>query len=327
MNSRWSDEETSLIFEMRRRLDCQLSDRPQFPEVVGDRRILRFLRGFNHNIENSFRAMSEFLKWRLENGIDSIRNDIVYGGKNNPLLFPKGDVILKLAPQIVLSTKSKDKHGNPISIETFNFSPIEVLKQISIDDYIMFLIYTLEYKMLLLEQLSELKEREYLQQNKDIPSTEPYGVILRHTIIRDLSGIGLEHIGDDGRNIISAALKVSESNYAELLHKSYFINAPWVFTVLWYFIKNILNPTTAAKLSLLGTDYYSSLIEDISIDMLPTQFGGSNNIENENFIFDTAIGGSLYYDGAPKENTSETSKASLLDINNLPEVSLSEVQS
>eukprot|EP01036_Dinobryon_divergens_P061224 gene61224-81614_t len=34
MNSRWSDEETSLIFEMRRRLDCQLSDRPQFPEVV-----------------------------------------------------------------------------------------------------------------------------------------------------------------------------------------------------------------------------------------------------------------------------------------------------
>jgi hypothetical protein len=36
---------------MRRVLGEQLTNRPQYPEVVGDTRILRFLRGHNYDIE------------------------------------------------------------------------------------------------------------------------------------------------------------------------------------------------------------------------------------------------------------------------------------
>jgi len=73
--NRWTEKETAGIAEIRRRLGTSLAARPQFPEVyqnqrikllellecnsinilsfkvVGDRKILRFLRGHNHDID------------------------------------------------------------------------------------------------------------------------------------------------------------------------------------------------------------------------------------------------------------------------------------
>ena len=40
------------------------------------------------------------LNWRREYKVDDIRNDIVYGGKNQPSKFPHADVLLKYAYQI-----------------------------------------------------------------------------------------------------------------------------------------------------------------------------------------------------------------------------------
>ena len=45
MARRWSQFETDLLVEIRRRLSHELSLQIPFPEVVGDRRLLRFIRG------------------------------------------------------------------------------------------------------------------------------------------------------------------------------------------------------------------------------------------------------------------------------------------
>ena len=52
--------------------------------VIGERRLLRFIKGYNGNIEKAAEAYSKFLKWRRENNVDEIRNKIVYGGINHP---------------------------------------------------------------------------------------------------------------------------------------------------------------------------------------------------------------------------------------------------
>jgi hypothetical protein len=115
------------------------------------------------------------LNWRREYKVDDIRNDIVYGGKNQPSKFPHADFLLKYAYQIgnqsylsqlshylcqfnlltiylmncltitnlVCAFDALDKNGNCMSLETFDFSPKEVLKLITIDDYILFLTYSL----------------------------------------------------------------------------------------------------------------------------------------------------------------------------------------
>ena len=65
-------------------------------------------------MNESVKLYSAFLNWRIENKIDDIRNQILYGGIDNPLKFPFGKVLLELAPQIVISAKALDRKGRPL---------------------------------------------------------------------------------------------------------------------------------------------------------------------------------------------------------------------
>lgn len=89
-------------------------------------------------------------------------------------------------------------------MEQYGFSPKEVFKAVSIDDYLLFLTYALEYRAMVIEQLSYEKEVEYLKAN---PNPEDgYGVILLDFTIRDFKNFGMGHIGSDGRALVKAAL-------------------------------------------------------------------------------------------------------------------------
>lgn len=93
-----------------------------------------------------------------------------------------------------------------------------MLSAITISDYIGFIIHCLEYKTLVIEQLSEERERKALRAIMDVPfspsqSSVPYGVLLYTCVIRDLSGVGFEHVGAKGQEIIQAVLGVASANY------------------------------------------------------------------------------------------------------------------
>jgi hypothetical protein len=134
--------------------------------------------------------IKDMLQWRLDNNVDVIRQDILYGGKDSPFSFPKGKLIISLAPQIVLSVNALDKRGQPLSLEQFNFSPKEVFKVIGMDDYLTFLTYCLEYRALVLEQVSHEREQAYLKAHPvEADREDGYGVIVLDFTIRDLKGI------------------------------------------------------------------------------------------------------------------------------------------
>jgi hypothetical protein len=231
---RWSQEETSKLTQMRKVLHKELRRRSQLPDVVGDRRLLRFLRGHGQNVEKACKMYSKFLLWRDENDVDGIRDDILYGKIRSPREFPCGEKILKLVPQMMLSKDALDNEGNPLSLEFFNFVPEIVLRDITKKEYVIFMIYTLEYKILLLEQLAH--ERELMNINTGIEN-KPYGVIVNSRVIRDLAGFGLGHVGTDGQTVIKWILEIAVDNYPELLHKCHMINVPWIFNSIWFFVK------------------------------------------------------------------------------------------
>ena len=77
-----------------------LLDRPQFPDVVGDRKLVRFLRGHEHNVDKVCEMVTNFLKWRDDNNMDEVRERIIRGGLNHPRSFPLGEKILQLIPQV-----------------------------------------------------------------------------------------------------------------------------------------------------------------------------------------------------------------------------------
>ena len=59
-------------------------------ELVGDRRLIRFLRGRQNNVDLAAAMFKEHLKWRKVNKTDEIRNRIAFGGLNHPHMFPCG---------------------------------------------------------------------------------------------------------------------------------------------------------------------------------------------------------------------------------------------
>jgi hypothetical protein len=160
-----------------------------------DRRILRFYRGFNEDVSKAALAYSTFLKWRKDNNIDVIRDDIISGKTPCPSQFPNGEKILAICPQIVLSTKHRDKHGRPIALERYDFPMKEFLEKIPLEEFYLFLLYVCEYRSMVLEQLSDEYEREYLRKHPDPKSRKsPYGVLLGVCSIRDLRGTcAVEH--------------------------------------------------------------------------------------------------------------------------------------
>lgn len=205
-----------------------------------------------------------------------------------------------------------DKLGAPICVEQYAFSPSTVLDQISLEEYITFVIYSLEYKSLILEQLSELKEREVLKEYEqtiasssvDPTTLPPYGVILHTCVIRDLNGIGFEHLGSKGQEIIKAVVNVASDNYPELMHKCHMINTPWLFNTVWWVIKGWLAPRytahhpttthssspfcrTIAKVNVLGTSFRSELEAEIDPNQLPERVGGLYKIATVPFEFDS----------------------------------------
>ena len=78
---RYSALEMEKLSQLKEKLGTKLSEAPQFPEVIGDRKLLRFLRGHDFDVEKVTGLVSKFLDWRRDNNVDEIRQNIVLGGR------------------------------------------------------------------------------------------------------------------------------------------------------------------------------------------------------------------------------------------------------
>lgn len=294
---RWSVEEHEMLTEIRSRLSVEIAAAGQFPEVVGDRAIIRFIRGHNHNIDKATEMYASFLQWRKESNADEAREDIVKRGMNDPLKFPFGKIIIENTPQIICAGDALDTNGNPIAFETYNFSPSHLLKTVSIEDYKRFVVYCLQYKTLIIEQLSELKERQFLEQYDGHPTeTENgYGIILQCTIIRCLKGMGMEFMGQDFKAVLKATMEIAQANFPEMLFKNHIVNAPWIFNTMWYFVKGLLDVRTASKVNFISSPFLSALSAEVPLSSIPVSLGGSYQGWNTPFEFDQSEGGLLVY--------------------------------
>ena len=168
---------------------------------------------------------------------------LVLEGLKSPTQFPNGERILKLVPQIVSTINAQDVHGNPLAVEQYGFNPHEVLAELRKEEYITFVIYTLEYKALFLEQVSETREKEFLKLHNDSPPFDPngYGVLVQHCIIRDFKGFSIT-AGLSLKKVLEWILPIALDNYPEMMFKSHMINMPFGFTTVFNFINLFLDP-------------------------------------------------------------------------------------
>jgi hypothetical protein len=106
-----------------------------------------------------------------------------------------------------------------------------------------------------------------------VDSTESWTQMIT---VEDVQGIGLSHLTPRVRRFISSLTAITKPNYVERCHRTYIINAPLLFRLVWRVIEPIFDARTRSKISILGYDYVDTLKEDIDVSEIPEYYGGSN---------------------------------------------------
>jgi hypothetical protein len=92
--------------------------------------------------------------------------------------------------------------------------------------------------------------------------------------IMDLKGVGITNV-PSVYGYVRQASAISQNYYPERLGKLYLINAPWGFSSVFSVVKGFLDPVTVNKIHVLGSGYKKELLEQVSPENLPVQFGGT----------------------------------------------------
>eukprot|EP00930_Biecheleria_cincta_P012808 TRINITY_DN11730_c3_g1_i1.p1 TRINITY_DN11730_c3_g1~~TRINITY_DN11730_c3_g1_i1.p1 ORF type:complete len:453 (+),score=80.59 TRINITY_DN11730_c3_g1_i1:115-1473(+) len=156
-----SVEEAELIQELRRELAADLADAPSFPELVGDTRMLRTLRGFDHKVHAAADAFREHLEARRAWGLNAIREQLVasVGGHLWNLRcadLPYGEELLPYIPEVVVFARGED--GDPVSLGIWGKQRVsDLIKEVEDwrNKFMQYSLSLMEAKALLLDQASE----------------------------------------------------------------------------------------------------------------------------------------------------------------------------
>jgi len=79
-------------------------------------------------------------------------------------------------------------------------------------------------------------------------------------------------------DVIKIAKLLTQSTadfFPEVMYKTFFINAPMMFTLCWKIAKVWLDEKVAKKINILGTSYKKELYKEIEEDKIPTICGGT----------------------------------------------------
>ena len=188
--SRWIESERVGLAKMKEIIAEDLQSVPPYPDVVGDRRLIRFLRGRHCDVDAAVKQYRGFLQWWKDSKVEEVRNNILYGGMNHPFRFPMGEQIINFVPQIVIAPHSESLKGHVVTLDCMGFDANALFETCTADQILKFIIYTLEFRSLVLEQLGHEREQEYLRQHPDpADRTDGYGTIPMLCAIKDLKGL------------------------------------------------------------------------------------------------------------------------------------------
>ena len=81
----------------------------------------------------------------------------------------------------------------------------------------------------------------------------------------------------------------------------YIINAPMLFTSVWYLLTPLMDEVTYKKITILGSDYQKELSKVIDAQNLPEMYGGTCKCQNGCTISDLGPWSDRSVSGYPKD--------------------------
>lgn len=162
----------------------------------------------------------------------------------------------------------EDKYGHLIiadRVETIDLHTLFLLE----DDFI------LEMRTKQMEVLRRLKRN--IEQRRGVR-------VCKHIYILDLSGLNVrKHFTPRVKNLLQSIFKVGGDAYPDSMWQMWLINTPFVFQLIWKALSPTIEPTTKAKIRMLGgKDKYLPEMHKcgIPLESIPTEFGGEHASHN-----------------------------------------------
>ncbi|KAF7456583.1 CRAL/TRIO domain-containing protein [Cryptosporidium felis] len=262
-------ESIQTVYEQK---SCQIQNETVencFKAMLTPLRLLRFLVGFNFNLNNAFNAFNKHIKWRREFNMDSVVRPFVITNmvpNNNIEMAPLHNIITRYYPCNLLLREStcektplKDFAGNIICIERFGLlDETRLLGAVKVEELLLWYSYHMEYRSILLDNLS--------YESKSL---------VRATCIIDLFGLSVSQVHSSHMiTILRRMIQLASDNYPEGMSYVVFVNAPKFFSIVWNSFKSLLAARTVEKILVLDEDYKSKLVEIVPIGNLPQFLGG-----------------------------------------------------
>lgn len=118
----------------------------------------------------------------------------------------------------------------------------------------------------------ELTERVLLPTCSRLSGKEVH----QFTAILDLKDISMTDLMSfKVKEMLGIASTMAQDYYPEIVHKTYIVNAPFLFSTFFNAIKGLLNARTQATLSVQSSSYQKELHQAVDPACLPAELGGT----------------------------------------------------
>ncbi|KAL7686797.1 putative CRAL-TRIO lipid binding domain, GOLD domain, CRAL/TRIO domain superfamily [Plasmopara halstedii] len=229
----------------------------KYLELVGDVRLLRFLRGHKMNVSVAATKYREMMIARQKLNLDDIRDDIV---KNNLVIedFPHFQKIIQHLPFLDTYDMLSTPDGHTFYYEMTGYADFQkLLTNVTEDEWQSFFLYSMEYRALKLDQLSRQHER-----------------LVQTILVCDLTGFSITRFNPKMFKRLQPIVSIATKCYPESVHKLFILHAPWIFEKIWDVIQSMLQETQLHKLYMKGNSHERLLELAGGRDNLPKLLGG-----------------------------------------------------
>ncbi|WFC98983.1 hypothetical protein MYAM1_001717 [Malassezia yamatoensis] len=215
--------------------------------------LLRFLRARNFDVDAAKLMYSNAEKWK-----ESIQLEKLY----REFQFEERDLVAKHGWRMYFH--KTDRLGRPIFVQDLsNLQPEKVFSHTSQDRIIQNFAVTLEHAV----------------RHRYDACTESQGHLVDDNyMVLNVAGLGLSTFWAM-KGQLQQLLSVLDDNFPELSGRVQIINAPYLFSTVWSYVKGWLPAQTAAKIDIAGTDYMSKVSSYVNLEAWPKHLGGECECE------------------------------------------------
>eukprot|EP00611_Tribonema_gayanum_P013863 TRINITY_DN250_c0_g1_i4.p1 TRINITY_DN250_c0_g1~~TRINITY_DN250_c0_g1_i4.p1 ORF type:complete len:400 (-),score=38.54 TRINITY_DN250_c0_g1_i4:1316-2476(-) len=202
----------------------------------------RFVRACCGNVEQAAKRWAETLQWREVNKVDQILSEPQ----------PMFNIIKQHFPAFIYG---RGRKGHVVVYEKVGSIHMKELAHqgVTLPMLLRHYVFSMEYLWRVVE---------------------PRGDAQLITI-QDVQGIGLSDLTGMALEFAKGAAQTASKHYVERCYRTFIINSPAWFPLLWAAMSPFVPLRTKKKVRVLGSNYRPVLQQEIESDMIPLEYGGS----------------------------------------------------